>query len=118
MLIFSVRSFKSLPFQLRHPHYYLQLSFLNAISIGNIETIKNFSKENVIMMKSDYGGGGIHYDVVAKSSAVLNYGDDVKHFPEFIKLVFYITDWLYEYVFVPDIGKVPLVVNRVLVTLI
>lgn len=79
---------------------------------------KNFSKENVIMMKSDYGGGGIHYDVLAKSSAVLNYGDDVKQFPEFTKLIFYITDWLYEYVFVPDIGKVPLVVNRVLVTLI
>ncbi len=82
------------------------------------QTTSTNHKEKVIMMKSDYGGGGIHYDVVAKSSAVLNYGDDVKQFPEFVKLIFYITDWLYEYVFVPDIGKVPLVLNRVLVTLI
>ncbi len=74
------------------------------------QTTPTAHKEKVIMVKSDYGGGGMHYDVVAKSSAVLNYGDDVKQFPEFVKLIFYITDWLYEYVFVPDIGKVPLVI--------
>ncbi len=77
------------------------------------KTTTHISKEKVIIMKSDYGGGGIHYDVFAKSSAMLNYGEDVKQFPEFTKRIFFIIECLYEYMFSADVGKVPLVINRV-----
>ncbi len=82
------------------------------------QTTSVIHKEKVIMMKSDYGGGGIHYDVVAKSSAVLNYGDDVKQFPEFTKRIFFNLECLYEYIFSADVGKVPLVTNRIALILI
>lgn len=70
------------------------------------------SKEKVITIKSDYGGGGVQHHVFVKGLAIIPTDETVLEFPTFQKIIFYKTDWLYKYLFIPDIGKVPLVLNR------
>jgi hypothetical protein len=70
-------------------------------------------KDVTIMKKVDYGGGGIQKFVqqIEKAQAILF--DEIVFIVEQVRQVFFITHWLYENDFSPDIGKVPLVVNHV-----
>lgn len=68
------------------------------------------SKEKVIMIKTDYGGGVYHHVVV--QHAVVTIVDEYKEFASSVEMIFFIKDVLYNYLFVPDIGKIPLGLNR------
>lgn len=70
-------------------------------------TTTQVKKDLVIMKKVDYGGGGIShaFDYIKKVEAIIVPQFEV--FAEPLQKIFFVTDWVYENDFSPDIGKVP-----------
>jgi hypothetical protein len=76
------------------------------------------SKEKVVVLKIDKEGSGAYQEhhVVDEISAILP--PTLIYFVELFQQTFFITDWLELFDFSPDIGKVPLVMNRTQVSIL
>ena len=70
-------------------------------------TMTQVKKDLVIMKKVDYGGGGVShvFDYTKKIEAITV--PQLEVFTESLQKIFFVTDWIYENDFSPDIGKVP-----------
>ena len=75
-------------------------------------TTAPLKKELTVMKKVDYGGGGIQKKVEVLEKITAAIFEDVIIVTEVFKQIFFITNWLYENDFSPDIGKVPWVVSQ------